>query len=184
MSITIHRVERDCDIHEKWFLVATFSVDGVEFRCALENGQLDRSSLNLDSDAQDNVQLALDMFIAQHEVEVEPYSLDFLEEQVRRLSYVTGKPFVLDRIGAEFELRELVGDLRRLITHFNTRAELAAWLKNEFEDPTLEPGPAKRVNANISALLHRDFKAACARRDVEMQDVLSDLIISWLEGKR
>ena len=51
----------------------------------------------------------------------------------------------------------------------------------QLDDPSLERGDVKLVNADIPLLLHADFKAACTRRQIEMQDILTKLVIDWLQ---
>jgi hypothetical protein len=110
----------------------------------------------------------------------ELYDIDALQQQAQLLGYRMGKRYVLDELGQEIELVELTERVRKRAGAFNTRAEFAEWVRGKLADPGLEQGPLKRVNANIPAVLHDDFKALCVRRKVDMQDVLAELIIEWM----
>jgi hypothetical protein len=163
------------------FVVVEFSVDGKQYRHALEDGRfLDRSNLDFDSDTLDAVQEALDAFMQNHDVDTELYDIDELALQAQLLGYRHGKRYVLDQIGESVELVEVTEGYRKYVTSFNNRTECALWLRRQLHEPQLEKGPVKRVNANIPEALHDDFKALCVRRRVDMQDVLAELIVQWM----
>lgn len=180
-SIIIKTLEHESEgaLH---FVVVEFSVNGVDYRNALEDGDsLDRSSLDLDSETMDGVQEALNAFIEEQNIDTEPYDIDDLTEQAQMLGYRIGKRYVLDQIGETVELVEVNERYRQRVTAFNSRMECAVWLHDQLKNPMLEKGPVKRVNANIPEALHDDFKALCVRRKVDMQDVLSELIVKWMQ---
>ena len=115
------------------------------------------------------------------EHEIEPYDIDELTLQAQLLGYRQGKRYVLDQIGETVQLVEVTERYRTQVAAFNSRTECALWLRNELNEPQLEKGPVKRVNANIPEALHDDFKALCVRRKVDMQDVLAKLIVQWMQ---
>ena len=163
------------------FVVAEFSVDGEDYRHGLEDGRwLERRSLDLDGETLDAVQVALDSFIENQNINADPYDIDEMTGQARLLGYRLGKRYVLDQIGESVELVEVNERYRKRVTAFNTRSDCAIWLHEQLNDPLLAKGPLKRVNANIPEILHDDFKALCVRRKTDMQDVLTELILKWM----
>ena len=180
-SIIIKNLEHESEGALR-FVVVEFSVNGVDYRNALEDGDsLDRSSLDLDSETMDGVQEALNAFIEEKNIHIELYDIDELTEQAQMLGYRIGKRYVLDQIGETVELVEVNERYRQRVRAFNSRMECAVWLHDQLKNPVLEKGPVKRVNANIPEALHDDFKALCVRRKVDMQDVLSKLIVKWMQ---
>ncbi|WP_158621134.1 plasmid partition protein ParG [Pseudomonas sp. p106] len=181
MNIIIKSVEHDSEDGIN-FIVVEFFVDGDYYRHALEDERfLDRSSLDLDSDTLDAVQQALYAFIDAHAVSTELYDIDDLSHQAKLLGYRLGTRYVLDQLGETVQLVEVTDRYRKMVISFNDRPECAFWLRGQLADPLLEEGPVKRVNANIPKPLHDDFKAMCVRRGVDMQDVLTELIIGWMK---
>ncbi len=182
-SIIIKNLEHECYEALHWVNVE-FSLDGEEYRNSLEDGRwLNRDSLGdeLDSETMDAVQEALDAYIEEQNIDTEPYDIDELTEQAQVLGYRIGKRYVLDQIGESVELVEVNERYRQRVTAFNSHMECSVWLYEQLNNnPLLEEGPVKRVNANIPKLLHDDFKALCVRRGIDMQDVLTTLIIGWM----
>lgn len=182
-SIIIKNLEHERDEALHWVNVE-FSLDGEEYRNSLEDGRwLNRDSLGdeLDSETMDAVQEALDAYIEEQNIDTEPYDIDELTEQAQMLGYRIGKRYVLDQIGESIELAEVNERYRQRVTAFNSHMQCAVWLHDQLKNPELEKGPVKRVNANIPEALHDDFKALCVRRKVDMQDVLSELIVKWMQ---
>lgn len=188
MTISIKSVEHDSEAgfglsadEVFQFILVKFSVDGEDYEHALNDGKrLDRSNLDFDSDTLDAIQEALDAFIDAHDIDTEPYGIDELTVRAQLFGYQLGKRYMLDEIGKTVELVELTERYRKRVTAFNSREECALWLSAQLKEP-LEKGPIKRVNANIPEALHDDFKALCVRRQVDMQDVLPELIIRWMQ---
>ena len=180
MNIIIQRVDHDADDFGNRFLVVEFSVDGKTYEQSLIDQSLDRSNIELDSDTCASVDEAIAQFILDHAVNPEPYDIDELTRQAMLLGYRMGKRYVLDELGRGIELVELTERVRKRVAAFNSRAEVALWLRGQLDDKGLEQSPLKRVNANIPEALHDDFKALCVRRKVDMQDVLARLIIEWM----
>lgn len=180
MNIIINSAAQDSEDGFR-FVVVEFTVNGEHYRHVLNNGRfLDRSSLDLDSETLDAVQEALDAFIEAHNIDTELYDIDELTVQAQLLGYPKGKRYVLDQMGESVELVEVTERYRKRVTAFNSREECALWLNQQLSE-LLEKGPVKRVNANIPEALHDDFKALCVRRKVDMQDVLAELIIRWMQ---
>ena len=181
MNIIINNAAQDFAEDGFRFVVIEFTVNGKDYRHALNDGRfLDRSSLDLDSETLDAVQEALDAFIEAHNIDTELYDIDELTVQAQLLGYQQSKRYVLDRMGESVELVEITERHRKLVKTFNSREECARWLNQQLRE-LLEKGPVKRVNANIPEALHDDFKALCVRRKVDMQDVLAELIIRWMQ---
>jgi hypothetical protein len=182
MNINIHSVLSEKDDMGNCYFVADFTVDQRRYTLALNDTTLDRSSLDLrsvDNDTCDAVDDAIVSFMRDMSIDPEPYEIDDLSAQAQLFGYLQGKRYVLDELGQSIELVELTERVRKRVAAFNTRAEFALWVREKLADPAMEKGPLKRVNANISETLHDDFKALCVRRKVDMQDVLTKLIIEW-----
>jgi transcriptional regulator of met regulon len=181
MNITIHSVEREQDEMGNCYFVASFNVEQCSYTHALNDTFLDRSSIDLNNDTCDAVDEAIAAFMRDRGVDPEAYDIDELSAQAQLFGYIQGKRFVLDQVGHSIELVELTERARKRVGAFDTRAEFALWLRGKLDDPGLEKGAVKRVNANIPEALHDDFKALCVRRKVDMQDMLAKLIINWMQ---
>lgn len=124
--------------------------------------------------------------IADHKLKNEEklYDIDDLTVQALLLGYHQGKHYVLDQIGESIELIELEGrhkEERKVREVFENFGKCASWLQQNLEKSSMEKRSVKRVNANIPEALHHDFKKLCVDRKVDMQDVLAQLIIRWMQ---